>query len=78
MTPDGLKAEAAKRVQAYLTAVQMRLKGQEGVDDYVRLTESRRRAFAKAPLNEFPLLLPRTNLTAASYRMKADGTIIKD
>jgi hypothetical protein len=74
-SPDQLQAESNKRVRAYLTAVQARLKTQAGVDDYTRLAESRRQRFAKSALHEFELLLPRTNIPMADRRMKTDGTI---
>jgi hypothetical protein len=75
MTPDQLQTEATKRVQAYLNAVQNRLKTQAGLEDYTRLAESRRQRFGTFPLNEFELLLPRTNIPAADRRMLVDGTV---
>jgi hypothetical protein len=75
LTPDQLQSEATKQVRAYLTVVQARLQTQEGLNDYTRLAESRRQRFAKSRLNEFELLLPRTNIPAGDFTMKPDGTI---
>jgi hypothetical protein len=75
MNPDQLHTEGTKRVQAYLSAVQIRLKTQEGLNDYTRLAESRRQRFAKSLLNEFELLLPRTNIPASDRRMNPDASI---
>lgn len=56
------RAEASKRIQAYLDASVENA----SLDDVMRLVERRRDAFADAPpfqnLNEFSLLLPRNNL----------------
>jgi hypothetical protein len=75
LSPDQLQLEAENRIKTYLNAVQRRLKRQTGLDDYTRLADARRRQFAKFPLNEFPLLLPKTSIPAAELRMHADGTI---
>jgi hypothetical protein len=66
------------RIKAYLTAVTPRLKTQEGVNDYVRLAESRRREFGARPLHEaFPLMLPVSNIppNAPPLQMNADATV---
>lgn len=74
--PDALRADGEKRIQAYQNAVLARLKHQDGVNDYTRLAESRRNRFAKTSLNEFPLLLPKTNLTAgADLQMLPNGSV---
>jgi hypothetical protein len=75
-TPDQLRADAEARIQGYQGAVLPRLKTQDGVNDYTRLAESRRRRFANTALNEFPLLLPRTNLSPGpDLRMLPDGSV---
>ncbi len=71
-----LLADAEKRIQEYQAALMPRLKTQEGVNDYTRLAESRRQRFAASALNEFPLLLPRTNLPdKLGLRMNLDGSV---
>ncbi len=75
-TREQLRTDAEKRIQDYQTALLPWLKTQEGVNDFTRLAESRRQRFAGSPLNEFPLLLPRTNLPAdLDLRMNADGSV---
>jgi hypothetical protein len=40
------------------------------------LAEARRRQFATvSALNEFPLLLPKTNIPSLAVQMHADGTV---
>jgi hypothetical protein len=74
--PDQLRADADAIVRNYLEAVRNRLATQSGFDDYTRLAQSRRERFASTPLREqFPFLLPGTNIPAASLRMNADGTV---
>jgi len=74
--PNQLRSEAEKKMQAYQNAVLQRLKTQEGVNDYTRLAESRRRRFAATTLNEFPLLLPQTNLPEnLDLQMLPDGSV---
>lgn len=76
LTPDQLRADADTRVKSYLEAVRNRLATQTGFDDYTRLAQSRRERFATTPLREqFPFMLPRTNIPAASLHMNADGTV---
>jgi hypothetical protein len=74
---DAWAAEFAARLTSYLTAVADRLTSADGFDSYVRLAESRRRRFATTSLNEFPLLLPRTDLPddMPPLHMKPDGTV---
>lgn len=65
-----------KLLSAYYDAVAQRLKTQVGFDGYFKLAEERRREFdATMPISEFPLLLPRTNITPAGRRMGQDGTV---
>lgn len=59
---DGWAGEFATRLTRYMAAVTATLTNAGGFDGYVRLAESRRRQFATTSLNEFPLLLPRTDL----------------
>jgi hypothetical protein len=47
-----------KRIQSYLKNVQIRLKTVDGLADYLRLAESRRRIYRPLPLDEFALTLP--------------------
>lgn len=47
-----------KRIQSYLQNVQTRLKTVNGLSDYLRLAESRRRIYRPLPLDEFALTLP--------------------
>jgi hypothetical protein len=75
LAPNQLRAAADARVKSYLTAVRSRLATQAGFDAYTRLAQSRRNRFARSGLNEFPLLLPRTNLPDAELHMNADGTV---
>jgi hypothetical protein len=76
LSPTQLQKEAEKRLKQYLDAVQQRLKIQAGLDDYTRLAEARRRQFATmSALNEFPLLLPKTNIPPTAVQMHADGTV---
>jgi hypothetical protein len=76
LTPDQLRADADARVKSYLEAVRNRLATQTGFDDYTRLAQSRRERFAATPLHEqFPFMLPMTNIPAASLHMNADGTV---
>jgi hypothetical protein len=66
------------RIESYLDAVRARLAAPGGFDRYVELAESRRRRFARLPLNEFELLLPETNIPANAplLRMDADGDVV--
>jgi hypothetical protein len=74
--PDELTADAEARIQGYQSAVLPRLKTQDGVDSYTRLGASRRHRFASTALNEFPLLLPLTNLPGSpDLKMLPDGTV---
>jgi hypothetical protein len=74
-----LRADATKRIQDYQAALLPRLQTQVGVNDFTRLAESRRRRFAASALNEFPLLLPRTNLEPnLDMRMNADGSVSRN
>ena len=76
LSPNQLPKEVDKRLKHYLDAVQKRLKTQAGLDDYTRLAEARRRQFATmSALNEFPLLLPKTNISPMALQMHADGTV---
>jgi hypothetical protein len=75
LTPDQLRADADARVSSYLAAVRNRVGTEPGFDDYTRLAQSRRDRFAQSKLNEFPLLLPKTNLAPADLQMNADATV---
>jgi hypothetical protein len=76
LAPDQLRADADARVKSYFEAVRNRLATQAGFDDYTRLAQSRRERFAATPLREdFPFMLPRTNIHAAPLHMNADATV---
>lgn len=72
---NGWRGELTAHLTDYMEAVSRTLVGDDGFDSYVRLAESRRRRFAKTHLNEFPLLLPRTDIPAdmPPLQMRADG-----
>lgn len=76
LAPGDLRADVENRVKNYLSAVEVQLKSEAGVKDYMRLAASRRHSFAESPLNEFPLLLPRSNVpTKPVLRMTRDGMV---
>jgi hypothetical protein len=75
VAPDQLVDEATRQVQQYLTKAQAHLQSQQGVDAYMRLAESRRNRFSHSRLNEFPLLLPRTNIPAEDRQMTMQGEV---
>ena len=62
----------------YLNAVQSRLGTVDGMTDYLRLAESRRRIYRSLPLDEFALTLPwALNYGTEQYwEMKSDGTVV--
>lgn len=74
---EGWAQECATRLANYMQAVNARLTTEDGFDAYVRLAESRRRIFATTSLNEFPLLLPRTDIPQdmPPLQMRPDGTV---
>jgi hypothetical protein len=61
----------------YITKVQKRLKTQDGVSDYLKLAESRRRVYRPVPLDEFAFTLPWAWLWKYNkpLEMTPDGTI---
>ncbi len=72
--PGGLGNELKK----YYDAIDQKLKGQEGFDDFVRLAESHRNRVRETPLFEFPLLFPMTNIPKNQRRvMKRDATVAR-
>ncbi len=69
-------SEFNRLLNGYYAAVTEQLKTQRGFDGYFRLADERRQAFKKRTrIAEFPLLLPRTNISATGRRMQADGTV---
>jgi hypothetical protein len=66
-----------KILKRYYAAVEAKLKKQAGFEPYFQLAEERRQQFKQTmPIaQEFPLLLPRTNITATGRRMRSDGTV---
>lgn len=62
---------------SYIAKVQKRLKKQDGVSDYLKLAESRRRIYRPVPLDEFAFTLPWAWLWnhAKPLEMTPDGTI---
>ena len=70
-----------QRIATYLLAITSQLGTQPGVDDYIRLSESRRRDFSRIPLNEsFDLMLPVTNIpiNAPRLQMSVNGKVVPE
>lgn len=67
----------ARKIQDYMAAVNRRIATIDGVDDYIRLSESRRREFKALRLNEFSLTLPVTTIPvdAPLLDMHPDGSV---
>jgi hypothetical protein len=90
-TPGSPEAEFAERwnvgasfkrpfnriLKRYYDAVEEKLKRQAGFDAYFQLAEERRVRFKQSmPIaQEFPLLLPRTNIAPRGRFMRPDGTV---
>lgn len=72
---DQFKDAFDSRLDSYYTALQARLSQQAGIDDYMRLAESRRAKVRTMPIAESPLLFATTNIPAADRRMSADGSV---
>lgn len=69
---------AAGRISTFMAAVAERLADDAGLDDLMRLAESRRREFRRRPLSEFGLTLPRLATVAPDaplLLLKADGRV---
>lgn len=64
---------------SYFARAQERAATQEGLDDFTRLAESRRRRTAATmPIaKEFPLLFPQTNIPDAEREMRSDATVVE-
>ena len=63
-------------LKSYFDAVSARVATQEGIDDFIRLAESRRRrAKQRFPIIEFSLLFPRTDIRPAELEMRPDATV---
>ena len=64
-------------LKRYYDAVEDKLGRQAGFDPYFQLAEERRRRFRQSmPIaQEFPLLLPRTNIAPRGRFMKPDGGV---
>jgi hypothetical protein len=73
----GFASPFNKILRRYYAAVKRQLKSQAGFEPYFKLAEERRKRFKESmPIaQEFPLLLPRTNITVAGRRMEPDGTV---
>lgn len=73
----GWKQEFERRIESYFSALAAQAATAAGFDGFVRLAESRRRAFRRRPLSEFRLTTPVTNIPAdaPALRMRADGTV---
>ena len=67
----------AERIQRFVAAAVSRIATPAGFDDYTRLAESRRREFRRAPLFEFALTLPTTNIPsdAPLLQINEDATV---
>lgn len=66
-----------KVLRGYYAAVKRKLRTQADFEPIFKLAEARRRQFAKLPISEFPLLLPRTNIPNVPRRMQSDGTVVE-
>ena len=74
------QTEAGHRLQFYFDQVLKRIQTPDGLDDYLKLSVSRRHQFDREPLiqnlHEFSLLFPETNLNASVLLvMHPDGTV---
>ena len=65
------------RIADYFMRLGALARTEEGFDGWMRLAESRRRAFRKRPLAEFRLTTPTTNIPpdAPPLEMTEDGTV---
>jgi hypothetical protein len=78
---DGWRAEFDRLLGAYYAAVNEQLATQAGLDDVIRLAESRRDhvrgndRLARMPISESPLLFARTNVPPAERVMRSDATV---
>ncbi len=63
------------QLNGYYSAVQTRLTAQSGMDDYMRLAESRRNKVRAMPITESPLLFATTDIPDADRRMLVDGSV---
>lgn len=65
------------RIENYFARLAERAETEEGFDGWMRLAESRRRAFRRRPLAEFRLTIPVTNIPpdAPALAMSADGSV---
>ncbi|GAA2786682.1 hypothetical protein [Saccharopolyspora taberi] len=74
---DQWKSALSEQLKNYLDAAAEVAADADGFDSYVRLAESRRRTFAASALNEFPLLLPRTDIPVDMpvLAMRRDATV---
>jgi hypothetical protein len=73
----GWRPHFEARIAAYFARLGALAGTEEGFDGWVRLAESRRRAFRKRPIAEFRLTTPTTNIPpdAPSLTMAEDGTV---
>ena len=73
----GFRGEFNGSSSRYYRAVTARLETQAGFDAYFKLAEERRQVIkATMPIaQEFPLLLPHTNIKRRGRRMQRDGTV---
>jgi hypothetical protein len=74
------QAEAERRVTALVDAVEARAKTRDGAIDYLRLADSRRRAFRRnRHLAEFDLSLPFSSVAdgAPAVELLPDGTVVQ-
>jgi hypothetical protein len=74
----GWKAQFEALLTEYFAALAAQAATEEGFDGFVRLAESRRRAFRRHKLAEFKLTIPRTNIPddAPALQMRADGRVV--
>lgn len=61
LSDEVLRSNCKRMIEQYFTNLQINLQKQDGVDDLVRLADSRRRMFRRKPLSEFDLTFPMCN-----------------
>lgn len=67
----------SQRIESYFAALATRATTARGFDGLVRLADSRRRSFARRPLHEFGLTLPKNDIPedAPPLRLREDGDV---
>lgn len=80
MSVENWEEEFSQRITDYLNKAQNAAKTYDGLDNYFRLLESRRRIFRKKPLSEFDLTMPHSNIssTVPLLMMTKDACVIEN